>query len=150
MYGRGLARNLISWIDCNYDIFSILNPKCPVNFEQHFAGRYLLQQARAILHYKQQAEMLKLPGLVNCTAKDVEMQMHRLFSKGMDVYGKLDLKEDMSWFSSLAFDSTDLWTVSRKATPHTFKGILNLSSYDIITNHFTCRTGSIEVGQNVG
>ncbi len=127
-YTRGLARNFISWIGCNYDVTYGQATEPVVDFERHFAGRYLHQQCCAILNYKEKATGEGLSGLRFCKASDVERQMDLLFGEEQwACYGDwAQTKLDASMHGSLAFGDR-AFTIKRKEKPLQFKGRLSLS-----------------------
>jgi hypothetical protein len=125
IYVRGLAINFIKWLSCNFDATSIQS-STPIQFEKYFCGRYLLNQACAILNYKKQAEAEKLMTIPYCKFKDIEQQLDYLL--GGDGYEDElwygdwhDAKRQFANHTTLAFGDTS-FVISRKETPDHFTG----------------------------
>lgn len=118
---RGVARNFIRWVGCNYDVVGAASE--PVDDFDLFAGQYLHQQCSVVLSYKRQAAENGLIGPRLCKVVDLERQMDLLFS-GDDwaCYGDwVQSKKDFSSRRSLAFGGQP-FTVTKKEKPLPFKG----------------------------
>lgn len=124
IYCRGLARNLIRWLHCNYDVAFNRSKKTIENFQTDFCGRYMLEQACAILNYKNKAEDEGLVGARLCTFEILDKQFGYLFpSHGVRWYGDWSAKrEEFEEYTSLSFWDMD-FTITQKTTPLPFKGI---------------------------
>ncbi len=132
-YARGLALNLIMWLGCNFDITfpagqdehgEAISLEPIDDFELLVAGRYILNQACAILTYKKRADEEPLPGIRNCKFEDVERQLDLLLGNKDRWFGNWKLaKVHFEESTSLAFGDTT-FTVKRKDLPLIFKGTL--------------------------
>lgn len=80
-YVRGLAINLIYWLDSRY---AFKDDKENVHAVMTQARMYLHRQVRAILCYKRRAEVEHVDGVPNCTSKDLRRQIDLLFADGED------------------------------------------------------------------
>ena len=79
VYIYGLALNLIRWISCNYDATSLQSQHPIQSFERYFCGKYLMDQACAILSYKHKAQDEGILTLPYCKFSDVEHQIDYVF-----------------------------------------------------------------------
>jgi len=122
-YVRGLARNFIEWLGCTYEV---IDPKGgPVLFEPNFAGRYLMDQACAILKYKRRAEKEGLAGPRHCTAEAVERQLDYLFGKEPSWCGNwMERKVNIEDSTTLGFTNQS-FVVRKKLEPLPFDGELH-------------------------
>lgn len=106
-YVRGLAILFIQWLSRHYKVgwSAVTGPMTGTEFLRDFAGLYLLNQACAILNYKQQAEDKELVGVKNCTFLTIERQIDYLFQEEEDAwYGDWKAeKENFKDHSTLAF-----------------------------------------------
>ncbi len=114
-YVRGLAINLIHWINCHY-VFEGSGPNDPITT----ARVYLHHQIRAIVHYKITAEKENVQGVPNCMATDLRRQISLLFADGASEFGDLSLTE-LTDAESLAWE-TGL-TPKKRGKPLDFTGI---------------------------
>jgi len=114
-YVRGLAVNLIHWVNCHY-IFEGGGPNDAITT----ARTYLHHQIRAILHYKMMAEKENVQGVPNCTAADLRRQITLLFADGLTEFRGLSLL-DLTEAASLAWE-TGL-TPKKRGKPLDFIGI---------------------------
>ena len=118
--------NLINWIGCHYDVTSTVEQDPPtennaIDFVKGFAEPFLLKQAHAILNYKCKAEALKLSGVPNCQAEDVQCQLELLLP-AENVYGPVRFGlADLSDCDSFVFGDFR-WRVSEKVSPIAFQG----------------------------
>ena len=118
--------NLIKWIASRYDIVAIeTTPSTdPIDFMKDFAGKFLLRQAHAILHYKRRAEEQNMLGVRNCKAVDVQRQLLLLFTDKFNDYGAFNFEDpDLSLYDSFGFGDYN-WRVSEKANHLHFQGIV--------------------------
>ena len=118
-YIRGLAINLIDWVNCNYVFFD--EDRNPQDFTT-LARKFLHQQVRAILKYKIMAQKSKIRGVPNCSAVDVRRQIELLFAEGMPELRGLSIAElrdaeSLSW----PYDDNVL-TPEKQSTPWKFTG----------------------------
>ena len=111
-YVRGLAINLIQWINCHY----LFDDEDPITI----ARQYLHQQIRAIIGYKVEAEKENVQGIPNCGEIDLRRQISLLFADGMADFGGLSLN-NLENEESLAWD-TDFIPAER-TEPLEFIGI---------------------------
>ena len=122
-YVRGLARLLINWISCHYDVTLPHTQEPMSNFERDFCGRYLLDQACAILNYKKRALEDKVFGAKWCAFQDLERQINYVLH---DVNGKWygdwkTKRQNFKQYTSLSFGSMS-FTIAKKDKPLEFKG----------------------------
>lgn len=122
-YVRGLARLLINWISCHYDVTLPHTQEPMSNFEWDFCGRYLLDQACAILNYKKRALEDKVFGAKWCAFQDLERQINYVLH---DVDGKWygdwkTKRQNFKQYTSLSFGSMS-FTIAKKDKPLEFKG----------------------------
>jgi hypothetical protein len=120
---RGLAINLIHWVDCHY------------KFEDRkgnsydfitLAPRYLHRQVKAIVAYKVNAESDKIAGVPNCTEEDVRRQANLLFTAArLPEFQGLDL-DDLSHAATLTWESKHRYTPKMRAKPLAFTGTNSL------------------------
>ena len=115
-YVRGLAINLIHWVNCNY---TFEDKEAHHNDFITLARTYLHQQVQAILKYKQRAEKESIHGFPNCTSSDLLHQVKLLFAEGMAEFAGLSVTE-LRGATSLSWDP-ELTPVKRKQ-PLVFKG----------------------------
>jgi len=137
-YARGLARNLVVWLGCNYQISYNGETGATIDVEHDIAGPYLMKQACAILHYKEKAnkDTLLAPG--RFPLEDLERQLDLIFEKGFSTMGNwAEIKENRRAYNTLAFgDQT--FRVEKKGEPEVFRGILFYGkTYIVITYNIT-------------
>lgn len=132
-YIRGLALNLLVWIACNYDVTPTDLDETPVESNPcevmvEFMMPYLTKQACAILNYKRRAEAQKLPGVPNCSARDVHSQLYLLFNNNPNIINDIDfINDDISDYESFAFGDCH-WQVKKRATPIRIPGTCKTSA----------------------
>jgi hypothetical protein len=124
-YVRGLAINLIHWLDSRYGFKSTREDDTAYDLGT-LARYYLHQQVRAVLRYKIRAEKERVEGVPNCTSKDLRRQIDLLFAPGSHelMLGAISL-------TTLSDADTLAWETSLKpakyTNPQTFEG--NLFSF---------------------
>jgi hypothetical protein len=126
IYVRGLAINFIKWLSCNFDAKLPQGTRPIPSFEKNFCGNYLLNQACAILNYKEQAEAEGLATISWCKFKDIKRQLQYVFHGDGDDdeepwYGDwATRKVSYKKHTSLSFGNT--YIISRKKKPLQFTG----------------------------
>jgi hypothetical protein len=120
-YVRGLAINLISWLNCNF----FFTGKKGSYDASTLARKYLHHQVRGILKYKTTSEKERVGGVPNCTTKALRRQISLLFTgEKAELLGGLDV-EDLTRADSLAWESKLKPSCRRMAVP--FSGIVSAS-----------------------
>ena len=141
-YVRGLAKNLMVWISTRYRLTEAGNALKEIPFGK-FSLEYLMDQARAILNYKRQDENT---GLVDCTAKDVERQLNRLFSGWLDEYFDLS---DVSDADTLACAPWPV-DVQPRTEPSKFTGIVLLLQFLAFLTCSAKESSALSFGTTLG
>lgn len=122
-YVRGLAHLLIDWISCHYDVILPHTQEPMSNFKRDFCGRYLLDQACAILNYKKLAQEDKVFGAKWCAFGDLERQINYVLHDAEGKwYGDWKAKrQNFRQYTSLSFGPMS-FTITKKDKPLEFKG----------------------------
>jgi len=127
VYVRGLALNLIRWISCHYDATSLQSQHPVQSFEKNFCGKYLIDQACAILSYKQKAQDEGILTLPHCKFNHVERQIDYVFHGNESLFGDWEMKKPgFHNFTSLACSKS--FTITKKNPPQEFKGTFKSES----------------------
>jgi hypothetical protein len=82
MFFRGLALNLIAWLDCNFILDTPTLAKHGLSVKS-VAESYLGQQACGILNYKVRATLAQCLGFSGCATSDLKRQLELLFCDGI-------------------------------------------------------------------
>jgi hypothetical protein len=114
-YVRGLALNLIHWLDC---IYACKDEDGEVVGFAAIARAYLHLQVRATLRYKIRAHKEEIQGVSNCTPDDLRRQIKLLFADNEEL-GHISLNdlsdaETLSWAPS--------YTLVQYRPPKDFEG----------------------------
>jgi len=128
---RGLAINLIHWVDCRY---AFKDEDNKIHKVSTVAETYLHRQVWAILQYKIRTEKANVQGVANCTSKDLRCQIELLFADCTDDLGDISLADLKDKDNSLNWEP-DFRLVKFRA-PCDFKGTNILSWHIILTTLF--------------
>jgi len=125
-YIRGIALNVIRWINAHYDVVSTkaarqISDEAPDTLGSIMCT-YMGQQAHCLLNYKRKAQEQKLRGIDNCKAADVQRQLELLFVENDNIPNDFDFDLDLSAYDCFTFTDYS-WRVVRKAQPNAFTGI---------------------------
>lgn len=127
---RGLAfnaLNLVHWIHCQYE-FTDTDAGNSLDFETDIAGRYLTDQACAILNYKKRADAQNISMTRHFNFKDLETQLDYVLGTEGDPeewFGDWEeKKQGFEIHDSLSFGPRDHLQISKKDAPFPFKGML--------------------------
>lgn len=129
IYIRGLAKNLVRWLSCHYDVIPTQSQAPVSSFERDFCGKYLTDQACAILNYKKLAEK-KLLTIPYFKFNDLECQMDYIFHADEEesFYDDWEQKKQkFSQYTSLALADRS-YIVEKKVLPLKFIGAVILES----------------------
>jgi len=122
MFFRGVALNLIAWLECHYVCGHKNQPNEDLLSIEELAGSFLAQQACGILNYKVRATQGQYEGFSDCGTLDIRRQLELLFADKI-------LGQDTALFSNekvgqafvFAFDPSE-YVVGEAPEPNEFEG----------------------------